>query len=338
MKNKKVFITGITGFKGSWLALMCNELGANVYGLGLEENRPNHIYNKAKINEIATVYIEDIRNILNSDTKEIIKDCDYVFHLAAQPLVSESYKDPVYTYETNVLGTTYIHQLLCDSDKPISFINVTTDKVYKPKDRALVETDELGANDPYSLSKALADQISTNYVENFLPDYIYTTSARAGNVIGGGDISENRIMTDLMYHIFEDKQLSLRNPLSVRPYQYVLDCLNAYIMIAEWQLEKKITGEKFNVGPNKNTIVTTEDLINSSNYEINYDTNGESIGKETNFLMLDNSKIKNQIGWFSKYNDIKDVTNKTLDWFNANYNNENMQQYSINEVKEFLRR
>ena len=343
LKGKKVFITGITGFKGSWLALMCHALGAEVSGVGLKETNKDHIFNQAKIENFAKVYISNLLNIDKSKEAycELIES-DYVFHLAAQAIVSEGYNNPIKTFKANSELTLILHELLTCSEKKMSIINVTTDKVYKPKGVPHVETDELCGEDPYSLSKSFADMISTMYVETYYKDMdvpLIVSSVRAGNVIGGGDFGENRIMTDIVKAIFKEEPLRIRNRASIRPYQYVLDCLFAYLLIAIKQYENPDVSGKYNVGPNMSSVVCTEDLVNSCQrkYALDVHFNGESIGKENPILLLDNKKIKEILHWEQLYDKIDDITEVTLNWFNAFYNNENMEEYSKKEVENFLK-
>lgn len=336
-EGKKVYITGITGFKGSWLALMCKELGAEVSGLGLPQENKNHIFHQAKIQEIAHVKIADIRFLMNIKQSKELLDADYIFHLAAQPLVSEGYKEPHLTFETNSMGTCHLFEILKNSKKKQSVINVTTDKVYKPNSSQYSkEDDELRGNDPYSLSKSIADMIASCYIEHILPDNVIVSNLRAGNVIGGGDYAENRIITDLVNSIYNKKKLEIRNPNSIRPYQYVLDCLYAYILIAYVQYNNKIFASNYNVGPDKELVIKTIDLINAAkNFkDFEYDIKGKSIGKENPCLLLDNSKIKNTIMWESEVKNVDDLIKITLDW----YDSKDKVDYSKQEVKRFLKR
>lgn len=335
--GKKVYITGITGFKGSWLALMCKELGAEVSGFGLTQENKNHIFYKAKINEITDVDIVDIRYLLNVKQSEKILDADFVFHLAAQPLVSEGYKNPLLTFRTNTMGTCELFELLRSSKKKQSIVNVTTDKVYKPNSsKYFNEEDELRGNDPYSLSKSMADMIASCYIEHLLPESVIVSNVRAGNVIGGGDYAKNRIMTDLVNSIYQNEVLEIRNPNSIRPYQYVLDCLYAYILIADKQYKDKKFASNYNVGPDKGLLTRTIDLVNAAcnikNLKCNFQ--GTSIGKENSCLMLDNSKIKEKLGWKAEVIDVEELMKKTLAW----YDSEDKEKYSKQEVINFLKR
>lgn len=339
MEKKKVFITGITGFKGSWLALMLIEMGYEVFGLGLIQENQDSIFYQANISKRASaVFIEDIRNLMaREDIIEVIADCDYVYHLAAQPIVSVGYKQPIETMSVNVLGTLILQEVLKKySKKKVSFLNITTDKVYRPSDTPHKEDDVLQGEDPYALSKSFSDMISQMYQKgDFKRDNILVSTVRAGNVIGGGDVSPNRIMVDVVESILSASTLEIRSPHSVRPYQHVLDCLATYVKIAENQYNTNEQGE-YNVGPNKETVVKTIDLVKSArkfaefDYEINQSVN---IGKEDKFLSLDTDKIYNQLNKDPKYFTIDKITEDTIKWYLA----ENKEEESLRQVREAIK-
>lgn len=308
-KGKKVFITGITGFKGSWLALILKQLGAEVYGLGLDQKDSDSIFYKAEINNIAKIFIEDLQNELTECCKNSILESDYIFHLAAQPLVSEGYKNPLETFQTNLIGTVRLLELIKNTKKEIIFFNITTDKVYKPSYSPHTETEELFGKDPYSLSKSFSDMVTQMYKENILPQNVKVFIGRAGNVLGGGDRSKNRVFTDVFDYCFHGKPLVLRNPNSVRPYQFVLDCLMNYVLLATTNQQGA-----YNIGPDLSQNVTTEELVKSFEKvhgSICYETNGKSIGKEASFLGLNNIKILNLLKKPPLCKTIDDVTRYT---------------------------
>lgn len=359
-KGKNVYITGITGFKGSWLALMLHHLGANVHGFGLPEFNNQSIYHTARIEEVANVTLGDITSI-TSRNKLIssVLDCnpDYIFHMAAQPLVSEGYNDPYTTFNTNIMGTVAMHEILRGllsparkddlergscfrhedsylSCKKVSFINVTTDKVYKESNKPLNEDDELKGFDPYSLSKSCSDMISQSYRDSMNSNHLISTM-RAGNVIGGGDMSDNRIIPDIVRAVTEGKELSLRNPNSVRPYQHVFDALTSYLYIALLQKENEELQGEYNVGPELEQTMTTQELVEKMSEELKFtwNTSGESIGKESDYLALNNSKIKEK-GWKPAFGDNEKVVKATASWYSKFIDGEDMQEYTLKQISE----
>lgn len=358
-KGKNVYITGITGFKGSWLALMLYHLGANVHGIGLKQEDKNSIFHVAKVDEIAHVTIGDIMQ--NAHESKLIKSAleanpDYIFHMAAQPIVSEGYADPFNTFQTNIMGTVVIHELLrgmispankedletgnCfrheDADltcKKISFVNVTTDKVYQEKPRALKETDVMFGFDPYSLSKTCSDMISTCYRDAMKSEHLISTM-RSGNVIGGGDMSKDRIIPGIVNSAVNGETLSLRSPESVRPYQHVFDSLTSYLYIAALQKEDSAYQGEYNVGPDLEQTMTTQNLVErmSEHINFNWDTNGASIGKESDYLMLDNNKIK-EAGWKPVFDNNSKVVESTAIWYKNNMQGKDMQEFTLKQIE-----
>lgn len=356
-KNKNVYITGITGFKGGWLALMLKELGANVYGIGLAPELDSLFY-KAKIDEIADVEINDITE--NADTSKLLTGLiaakpDYIFHMAAQPIVSEGYRDPFNTFKTNIMGTVILHEVLrglrlpvskddlennncLELDgmncKKISLVNVTTDKVYKEKDRPLKEDDEMKGYDPYSLSKTCSDMISSCYRDAMKSPHPIST-VRAGNVIGGGDMSDNRIIPDIVRAVQNKTKLEIRSPHSVRPYQHVFDALTAYLLIAILQKENSGFQGEYNVGPDIEQTMETHELVKGMQefLDFNWENTGKSIGKESDYLALDNTKIKS-MGWKPAFptNDV--VVASVSNWYNKSMNNENMLEFTLEQIRE----
>ena len=360
-KNKNVYITGITGFKGSWLALMLHHLGANVSGIGLEPEQDESIFFQADIESIADVTIGDITD--PADTTKLIpgiikSNPDYIFHLAAQPLVSEGYQDPFHTFHTNIMGTVMLHEVIRGlrlpasledlregnsvklddanlSSKRVSVINVTTDKVYKESGRPLKESDELFGFDPYSLSKSCSDMISISYRKALQSAHPISTM-RAGNVIGGGDMSDNRIIPDIVRAVEAEETLKIRNPHSVRPYQHVFDALTAYLWIAMLQQKDrdKFEGE-YNVGPDISQTMETFELVNKMQdyLEFDWESTNDSIGKESHYLALDNGKIKST-GWTPVFSTNDLVVKSVANWYNNYMQGQNMKKYTLNQIEE----
>lgn len=358
-KGKNVYITGITGFKGSWLALVLHELGANISGIGLEPEKDS-IFIQARVDEIADVVIGDITEDARS-SKLIMSisksNPDYIFHMAAQPIVSEGYKNPFHTFNTNIMGTVIMHEILRGlrspaskedlengnsvhlddynlSSKKVSFVNVTTDKVYKESDRPLKEDDEMFGFDPYSLSKTCSDMISTCYRDAMKSVHPISTM-RAGNVIGGGDMSPNRIVPDIVRASINNEKLEVRNPNSVRPYQHVFDAITAYLWIGALQRENSLYESEYNIGPDIEQTMKTHELVEKmKNYiDFEWEITDKSIGKESDYLALDNSKIK-KTGWVPAFDTNIKVVKATSDWYNKSIAGEDMQEYTIKQIRE----
>lgn len=358
-KGKNVYITGITGFKGSWLALVLHELGANISGIGLEPEKDS-IFIQARVDEIADVVIGDITEDARS-SKLIMSisksNPDYIFHMAAQPIVSEGYKNPFHTFNTNIMGTVIMHEILRGlrspaskedlengnsvhlddynlSSKKVSFVNVTTDKVYKESDRPLKEDDEMFGFDPYSLSKTCSDMISTCYRDAMKSVHPISTM-RAGNVIGGGDMSPNRIVPDIVRASINNEKLEVRNPNSVRPYQHVFDAITAYLWIGALQRENSLYESEYNIGPDIEQTMKTHELVEKmKNYiDFEWEITDKSIGKESDYLALDNSKIK-KMGWVPAFDTNTKVVKATSDWYNKSIAGEDMQKYTIKQIRE----
>ena len=239
-KNKRVFITGHTGFKGSWLCKILKMAGADVTGYSLAPQTNPNLFEIAHIDKNINSIIGDIRDYTSLEKAFFNAKPEIVFHLAAQPIVRESYEDPVYTYETNVMGTVNILECVRKSNCVKSFLNVTTDKVYENNEWVwgYRENDPLDGFDPYSNSKSCSDIVTHSYYKSFLKDLgVAVSTARAGNVIGGGDFAKDRIIPDCVRAVLKSEKIIVRNPNSTRPYQHVLEPLFAYLLIAQKQYE-----------------------------------------------------------------------------------------------------
>ncbi len=263
-KNKKVLVTGHTGFKGSWLCKILSIAGADVIGVSLEPESDISLYNILKLdNEIKSV-ISDIRNLDELRKVFIENKPEIVFHLAAQPLVRESYENPVYTYETNVMGTVNLLECIRNCKSVKSVLNITTDKVYNNNewDWPYREIDELNGFDPYSNSKSCSELVTSSYKRAFFDNNreISISTARAGNVIGGGDFSKDRILPDCIKAAINDDDIIVRNPSSIRPYQHVFEALSAYLMIAQKQYNNKSFEGSYNIGPDEYGCVKTREI------------------------------------------------------------------------------
>ena len=319
-KNKKVLITGHTGFKGSWLCRILINAGAKVTGYSLEPPTEPSLFKLAKIENDINHIIGDIRDLdhLTKVFDEV--QPEIVLHLAAQPIVRESYKNPVGTYETNVMGTVNICECVRTHECVRSFLNVTTDKVYKNNEWAwgYRENEPLDGYDPYSNSKSCSELVTHSYINSFYDiDRVRVSTARAGNVIGGGDFAVDRIIPDCVRAASSKETIIVRNPYSTRPYQHVLEPLFAYLMIAKAQYEDKKYAGFYNVGPDDKDCVTTGNLVDifcskwgqGLPWENRYDGGPH----EANFLKLDCSLLKSTFGWKPKWG-IEEAIQKTIEW------------------------
>lgn len=354
-RDKTVLLTGHTGFKGTWLTKILLDAGATVVGYSLEP--PTHPslfsileYDNDKTNKKLINVIADIRDI--DRLKETFREYkpDIVFHLAAQPIVRESYKEPRYTYETNVMGTVNICEcvrLSIETDYRIkSFLNVTTDKVYHNNEWnwGYRENDPLDGFDPYSNSKSCSELVTHSYINSFfkneLNDWIVPTStARAGNVIGGGDFAPDRIIPDCIRAIQNSKTLVIRNPNSTRPYQHVLEPLFTYLTIVARQAIDNTKAGFYNVGPDDCDCVTTGELVelfgkhygNQFKAEINHETHAPH---EASFLKLDTSLVKDVFRWKPTWH-IDKAIEKTVEWTKFWFDGKNINEIMSKQIKEF---
>ena len=341
-KDKTVLITGHTGFKGSWLSQILVLAGAQVIGYSLEPNTNPNLFSILKLDKKMHSYIGDIRNLKKLSEVFDRHQPQIVIHLAAQPIVRDSYKDPVYTYETNVIGTVNICECVRQHPCVKSFLNVTTDKVYENNDipnHPFREDEKLDGYDPYSNSKSCSELVTHSYVKSFLHSLgIPTSTARAGNVIGGGDFSNDRIIPDCYRAMVENEALIIRNPQSTRPYQHVFEPLICYLLIAQKQYEDKTIAGAYNVGPDSESFVNTELLVkkfklHASSFDYRIESDGGP--HEAAFLSLDNSKIKKVFDW-SPVMDIGEAVKITAEWYKAFVNKEDMVEVSNKQIKEYF--
>lgn len=327
-KNKKIFLTGHTGFKGSWLNLWLKQLGAEVFGYSLPPNtNPNH-FNLLGGSEKFDGIFADIRDKEKLQNELLTFSPDIIFHLAAQPLVRESYKDPIWTFESNAIGTLNILESARKIKNLQAIVIITTDKVYKNKEWiwGYRENDTLGGHDPYSASKACSEIIVDSMRKSFfnINDFgnkhnVLIATARAGNVIGGGDFSDDRLIPDLIKGIMLKHTTKIRNPLSTRPWQNVLEPLRGYLMLGKKLLQKESKfANSFNFGPNIDGNLEVSKMLNIAknswekiNYEIQTDTNNPH---EANLLMLDTAKAYHLLQWKPILNTTESIQ-KTIAWY-----------------------
>lgn len=319
-KGKNVLITGHTGFKGTWLSRILIKAGAVVTGYSLDAPTAPNLFEMADIKDNINSITGDIRDLerLKSVFEEV--QPQIVFHLAAQPIVRESYVNPVYTYETNVLGTVNVCECVRLNPCVKSFVNITTDKVYENKEhqRGYRETEPLDGYDPYSNSKSCSELVTHSYINSFFNELgIAVSTARAGNVIGGGDFAKDRIVPDCVRAVMEHREIVVRNPHSTRPYQHVLEALGAYLMIAARQYEDRKYAGVYNVGPNDADCITTGELVDIFcdrwGEEATWIDKSDGGPHEAGYLKLDCSKLKMVFGWKPIWNSDR-AMEKVVEW------------------------
>lgn len=361
-KGKRVFITGHTGFKGTWLTKALVMAGAEVYGYSLkpgvnedifskdyqEKDNSENLYDISGVDSQIHSCIADIRDF--DRLKEFFDEArpEIVFHLAAQPIVRDSYQSPRYTYETNVMGTVNICECVRTSDTVRSFLNITTDKVYQNNEWewGYREDEKLDGYDPYSNSKSCSELVTHSYINSFFRDRdIAVSTARAGNVIGGGDFAKDRIVPDCVRAARAGEKIVLRNPDSTRPFQHVLEALSAYLLIAELQYEDYSKAGFYNVGPNESDAVTAYRIasafadewnahLDGNRKELLIDIQSDGGPHEANYLKLDCSKIKSRLNWAPKW-DIDMAVKKTVEWTNGYLNGHGTESLE-KQIKEYF--
>jgi CDP-glucose 4,6-dehydratase len=340
--GKKVLITGHTGFKGSWLSRMLLKAGAVVTGYSLEPPTDPSLFDIAGLSYEMNSVIGDIRDL--DHLKKVFEETkpEIVFHLAAQPIVRDSYKEPVYTYETNVMGTVHILECVRLTPSVKSFLNITTDKVYENKEweYGYRENDPLDGYDPYSNSKSCSELVTHSYAKSFFAQgQTAISTSRAGNVIGGGDFANDRIIPDCIRAASKKQEIILRNPHSTRPYQHVLEPLAIYMTIAMKQYEDITYQGYYNVGPNDKDCVTTGDLTDlfcqAWGDGLSWVNRFEGGPHEANFLKLDCSRVKSVFGWTPRYG-VKEAVEKTVQWAKEYLDGADMLEVMDRQIEEFF--
>ena len=347
-KNKKVLITGHTGFKGSWLAFWLNLIGSKVIGFSLKPNKNQKLYRMLNLKKKVTNCFGDIRN--EKKLQFVIKKYkpDLIFHLAAQPILGDSYIDPKYTYETNSIGTLNLLECLRKNKKIKSCIFVTSDKCYYNKEtrKGYKESDKLGGKDPYSGSKASAEIIFQSYYHSFFKDTNLPgiATARAGNVIGGGDFTKYRLIPDIIKSVLGNKPIKVKNPNSTRPWQHILDPLNGYLLLSYLLVKnkKKFNGASYNFGPKKRSIKKVMYLVKEikkrTNFKKEISIRNKDGFKESNLLSLNITKAIKEMKWAPKLS-IDESLKLTLDWYlEMKKKNKNFQGLSEKQIRDYMRR
>ncbi len=350
-KNKRVLITGHTGFKGSWLTQVLLGFGAEVIGISLKPQTNPNLFDELKIEGKIKNYFTDIRDYC--EIKKIFEDekPEIVFHLAAQAIVRTSYLNPLDTISSNVLGTAHILEAIKETNTVKSAVIITTDKVYENKEwhHAYRENDALGGYDPYSASKAAADIVTNSFIQSFfnIKDYgvkhnVLIAIARAGNVVGGGDWAEYRLIPDIIRSIYETKSaVESRNPKAIRPWEHVLEPLSGYLLLAKGLYEKntELSGA-WNFGPNNESFVTVETLINEAIKILEqgeHRTVPDHSKHEAHILKLDINKADALLGWKPTLT-FKQNLDMTFTWYKNYYaKTENIVEFTDNQIKEFFK-
>jgi CDP-glucose 4,6-dehydratase len=339
--NKNVLITGHTGFKGSWLSLWLNSLGSKVYGYSLAPNTSPSLYHQLNLEKAIDSKIGDICD--KKLMKKYINYCspEIIFHLAAQPLVLSGYEETYNTWNTNVMGTVNLLETLRENQSECTVVVITTDKVYENLEtgRFYSEKDRLGGKDPYSASKSGTELVVQSYRNIFHQEgqNVNVVSARAGNVIGGGDWAENRLIPDIIRALECDRTVGVRNQNSIRPWQHVLEPLSGYLLLAQKVEDRSFLGDTLNFGPNDLDAKSVIDVVKAAlkswpgNYSLNPQENAPS---EAGLLMLSIENAQREIGWFPKWDFDKAII-RTMDWYKANNDNKDMLDFSFKQIKEY---
>lgn len=341
--KKKVLITGHTGFKGAWLIQVLQQADAEVIGYSLEPPTEPNLFVLSGVENKMTSIIGDIRDL--EHLKKVFEDYqpEIVIHMAAQPIVRVSYEEPVMTYETNVMGTVNVCECVRLNPCVRSFLNVTTDKVYenRSKNRGYQEDDPLDGFDPYSNSKSCSELVTHSYKNSFFSDMgVAVSTARAGNVIGGGDFARYRIVPDCVRSALKKEKILVRNPYSIRPFQHVLEPIMAYLLICQKQYEDRKYEGYYNVGPDEEDCVTTEYLVNTfcRLWEENLSWVNQYDGGpyEADLLKLDCTRLKQVFGWRPRWN-FDTAIQKVIEWTKIYDAGGDISECMKEQIGEFLR-
>ncbi len=350
-RDKRVLVTGHTGFKGSWLTLFLHQLGAKTMGISLAPKTEEDLFNVAQVDDVCLSYIHDISDVNFLREKFAEFQPDVIFHMAAQPLVRYSYDEPLETFQVNVLGTANVLEAVKEVKQKCAVVIITTDKVYHNEEWEYPyrETDGLGGKDPYSASKACAELVVKSYRHSFFhPDLIdkhgiSIATARAGNVIGGGDWSQDRLIVDIIKSIRVEKEIIIRNPEGVRPWQHVLEPLHGYLLLAEKLYINPLKySSEWNFGPYPDQVLEVEKVVKNAieilgrgSYRVEKDPNAVH---EATLLKLDISKTVKEIGWTPKLN-TKEAIENTLKWYEVFLKDKqnSMLEFTLQSINDYLK-
>ena len=341
-KNRSVFVTGHTGFKGGWLTLWLTNMGAKVSGYSLSAPTTPNFFTETNLRErLENSTIDNIQNFSVLKSALLNAKPSIVIHMAAQPLVSKSYKDPADTYLTNIIGTVNLLEAIRKTDSTKAIVNITSDKCYENKEqiKPYKENDRLGGYDPYSSSKACAELVSATYRNSFFRDKgINIATVRAGNVIGGGDWADDRLIPDFLRSIDTGKKLYVRSPNAIRPWQHVLEPLSGYLILAEKLVNNgEDFAEAWNFGPEVNDSKSVSWVINYLSQKVsNLDWGIDKTSKphETNLLLLNNTKSKLKLGWKPRWS-LETALDKIIEWHQAWAENKKMDEVSISQINSY---
>jgi CDP-glucose 4,6-dehydratase len=342
-QGKRVFLTGHTGFKGSWLSLWLSSLGATAKGYALNPPTSPSLFKEAKIESLIESQIGDIRDQYELHKSMVSFDPDILIHMAAQPLVRYSYDAPIETYEVNVIGTAKVLEAARSCLNLKAIINITTDKCYENDGRieGYKEGDPMGGYDPYSSSKGCAELVASAYRRSFLQDQgVSLASVRAGNVIGGGDWADDRLIPDILRLFEKNKPVVIRNPKSTRPWQHVLEPLSGYLILAQKLYEnQEIYSEGWNFGPKEDSIKPVDwilDKMMSKWPNSSWTLDAACNPHEAKLLKLDISKAKSKLNWEPIW-ELSHTLEKIIDWHQAWINKEDMQAICLSEIEKYTK-
>jgi CDP-glucose 4,6-dehydratase len=351
-KGKKVLITGHTGFKGSWLSMWLNRLGAKVIGYALSPPTENNLFELCNLEEVSRTVFGDIRDYEKLYKLMLEANPDIVIHMAAQPLVKNSYHNPLDTYEINIMGTVNLLEAVrkvTEEKKTIkAVINVTSDKCYENKEweRGYRETDRLGGYDPYSNSKACSEFVTASYRDSFFNPKTYSmhgvalASARAGNVIGGGDFSSNRLVPDCIRALLKNEVIVIRNPRSIRPWQHVLEPLSGYLLLAQkLYQEGTVFAGSWNFGPLEQDTREVEWVVNRIcqkwGHSVSFEVDNSNSVHEARNLKLDCSKANRELGWIPNWS-LEHAIDKVLEWTKAYKEQQSLQDLCLKQIEDYM--
>lgn len=345
--GKKVFITGHTGFKGGWMSLWLTSLGAQVKGYALAPSTTPSFFESVGLAELVESEIGDVRDAAALAASVSGFEPDVVIHMAAQPLVRYSFDEPLETFEVNVMGTANLLQAIRGVASVRSVVNVTTDKCYENKEWhwAYRENEPLGGYDPYSASKACSELVTSAYRQSFFNPEDYrdhqcgVASARAGNVVGGGDWSPDRLLPDILRDFSNHQPVAIRNPHSIRPWQHVLEPLSGYLLLAQNLVSRGAEySQAWNFGPDESGAKSVGDLVAEMvalwGGDAAWTSDDRSHPHEAQYLKLDCSKARNELGWHPRW-DISQTLEAVVEWHQAFLAGENMREYSLAEIKRY---